>query len=72
MSNTWTFSPAQDDAQTYSDGTVVPHRAQKVLLDGKPIGEVEIHMHKRKGKDGIEDVSFGITTIVYGPVPGGT
>lgn len=68
----WTFGEPHDDTTSYADGTVVPHRHQDVLLNGKVVGEIEIHMHKRKGRDRITDVSFGITTIVYGPVSGGS
>jgi len=71
MADIWTFGPAKDDKQTYSDGTQVPHREQAVFLNDVEVGELEVHMHKRKGRDGRVDVSFGITTIVYGPVPGG-
>lgn len=71
MNNTWSFGVAKDSLQTYADGTTVPHRAQTVLLNGKLIGEIELHCHRRLGLDGKVDVSFGITTIVFGPVPGG-
>jgi hypothetical protein len=68
----WTFGPHEDEATTYADGTTVPHRHQDVLLNGVKIGYVEIHMHKRRGRDRKTDVSFGITTCVYGPAPGGS
>jgi hypothetical protein len=68
----WTFGPPEDDNTTYADGTTVPHRHQAVLLNGVKIGYVEIHMHKRRGRDRKTDVSFGITTCVYGPAPGGS
>lgn len=71
MADVWEFKECVDDSTVYSDGTSVPHRNQVVTLNGVPVGEIEIHMHKRKGKDKITDVSFGITTIVYGPAPGG-
>ena len=71
MADVWTFAPPIDDVTTYADGTSVPHRDQVVFLNGVAVGQIEIHMHKRKGRDGITDVSFGITTIVYGPAPGG-
>lgn len=67
----WTFGPPHDDDTTYADGTVVPHREQLLYLNGKLVGEIEIHMHKRRGPDRQTDVSFGITAIVYGPAPGG-
>jgi len=69
--NIWEFGVVKDTSEAYADGTVVPHRYQAVLLNGKEIGYVEIHMHKRLGSDGIADVSFGITNVVYGPVQGG-
>ena len=65
------FGTPHDDTEDYSDGTVVPHRYQDVLLDGKKVGYVVIHMHRRRGSDGKFDISFGITNVVYGPVPGG-
>lgn len=69
MVDIWTFGPAKDSTETYSDGTSVPHRFQDVYLNGMKIGYVEIHMHKRRGTDATTDVSFGITNVVYGPVP---
>ena len=71
MAEIWSFGPAKDSTETYADGTVVPHRAQLVLLNGRPIGEIEIHAHKRRGPDGLVDVSYGLTCICYGPPPGG-
>jgi hypothetical protein len=68
----WTFGTSEDDTTTYADGTTVPHRHQDVLLNGVKVGYVEIHMHKRRGRDRKTDVSFGITTCVYGPAPGGS
>lgn len=69
--NVWSFGPPEDDTSTYSDGTVIPSRRQTVALNGVVIGELEIHTHKRKGRDGRVDFSAGITVITYGPVPGG-
>lgn len=66
------FGEPEDHSETYSDGTVVPHRYQDVLLDGVKIGYTEIHMHKRRGRDGQFDISFGLTNVVYGPVHGGS
>lgn len=71
MNDVWTFGKPLDSTHNYADGTIVPHRDQVVYLNSVPIGELEIHMHKRRGDDGLLDVSFGITTIVYGPAPGG-
>lgn len=71
MPDVWSFGAIKDDTETYADGTIVPHRYQAVLLNGKEVGYVEIHMHKRKGRDGIVDASFGITNVIYGPVTGG-
>ncbi len=64
--NVWTFGPPDDDQHTYADGTVVPSRRQQVFVNGIAIGEIEAHMHRRKGRDGKVDVSFGITCITYG------
>ncbi len=71
MSDVWTFGAAKDSQTSYADGTKVPHRDQIVLLNGVPVGELEVHMHKRRGQDGVTDVSFGVTAIVFGPAPGG-
>lgn len=68
----WTFGPSVEDESEYQDGTIVPSRHWKVYQDGKVVGEVEVHMHKRGGKDKVPDFSAGITVIVYGPSPGGS
>ena len=68
MSDVWSFGTIQDSTETYSDGTVVPHRYQDVLLNGVKVGYVEIHMHKRKGPDGVVDASVGVTSVTYGPL----
>jgi hypothetical protein len=67
----WTFGPPEDDSEDYSDGTVVPHRKQIVYLDGVPVGEIEIHMHRRMGPDKTPDLSYGLTAVTYGPLPTG-
>lgn len=72
MSDVWTFGPAKDSTQTYSTGDQVPHRHFTVSLNGKVVGEVECHMHRRRGPDGKPDASFGFTPVIYGPVPGGS
>lgn len=64
----WTFGPAENDEEVYADGTVVPHRKQVVYLNGYPVGEVEIHMHRRMGPDKTVDFSIGLTSITYGPL----
>lgn len=72
MADIWTFGPAIDSTQTYADGTTVPHRVQLLRLNGVAVGEIEIHAHKRRGPDGITDISYGITAISYGPPTKGT
>ncbi len=67
----WTFGPADDSSQTYASGDVVPHRAWAVLCDGVKVGELECHMHKRRGSDGKIDTSFGITAVAFGPPQAG-
>ncbi len=57
----WEFRPKPVDAQTYSDGTTVPHLMVPVFRDGAEVGYVEIHLHKTR--DG--HVSFGFTGVVY-------
>jgi len=72
VSDVWTFGPAKDSQETYADSTSVPHRAQQVLLNGKPIGDIEIHCHRRRGPDGVVDVSYGLTTVVFSVPAGGS
>ncbi|MFF4548603.1 hypothetical protein ACFY1J_30955 [Streptomyces sp. NPDC001406] len=69
MTDMWTFGPAEDDTETYGDGTQVPHRKQIIYRNGQPVGEIEIHAHRRAGPDRITDLSFGITCVTYGPLP---
>lgn len=72
MADVWEFSAIYDDhPEEYADGTVVPHRRQKVILNGLAVGEVELHCHRRKGRDNKVDLSIGATFIAYGPLPGG-
>ncbi len=72
MVDVWTFGAPQDGAQTYSDGTTVPHRYQDVLLNGIKVGYVEIHLHERHGRDHDVDTSFGFTGVVYSRPIGGS
>jgi hypothetical protein len=62
----WTFGPPEDDTTDYSDGIVMPHRRQVLYRNGHPVGEIEIHAHRRRGPDKITDLSWGITAITYG------
>jgi hypothetical protein len=62
--DTYTFAPP-DDAIVRG----MPSRRQLLLLDGLPIGEIEIHAHRRRGRDATPDLSWGITAITYGPLP---
>lgn len=66
--STWTFGPAEDSTDVLADGTQLPHRRQVVYLDGQPVGEIEIHLHRRYGPDKQLDLSYGITVITYGPL----
>lgn len=68
----FSFGPVKDSTTTYASGNAVPNRSWKVLLDGKVIGEIDVHMHIRRGPDGQIDTSFGFTPVVYGPAPGGS
>ena len=67
----WSFGTPVDSEETYSDGTVVPHRFMDVLLDGVKIGYVEVHLHRRHGPDQLVDTSFGFTGVVYSKPVGG-
>lgn len=71
MADQWTFGPARDSVTTYADGTVVPHRTWQLFLNGVLVGEIDTHMHRRRGGDGKLDTSFGFTSIVYSPPAGG-
>lgn len=66
MADVWTFGEPEDDTETYSDGTVVPHRRQVVYRNGVAVGEIELHCHRRRGPDGVTDLSYGVTAIAYG------
>lgn len=62
----------EPDHATYSDGTVVPGLDVDLYHNGVKVGEANLHMHKRRGRDGKTDVSFGATHITYGiPASGG-
>ena len=67
----FTFGPPRDNTRELADGMVLPEREWLVYLNGRAIGEVEVHLHRRRGRDGKLDVSFGLTAVVYGPAPGG-
>ena len=69
--NVWSFGPAKRHQQVYKNGDEVPHLKVKLKLNGVEVGYVEIHTHKRYGRDRKADVSFGFTGVVYGPTPGG-
>ncbi len=72
MPDVWEFTEPRDNTSSYADGTIVPHRSQRVLLNGMVVGELEVHMHRRRGRDGVVDVSFGVTSVVFGPPAGGS
>lgn len=71
MADVWEFGEERRDDSNYSDGTIVPHLEVDVLLNGKKVGLVEVHMHKRRGRDGLTDTSFGFTGVVYSTPQGG-
>ena len=71
MADVWEFRNPEAGEQRYGDGTIVPHLEVELWHNGKKVGEVEMHMHKRKGRDGVVDTSFGSTHIIYGPPAGG-
>ena len=72
MADVWAFENVRAEPSTvYADGTTVPHMHAFVTLNGKRVGEIECHMHRRKGRDGRLDMSFGSTHIVYSPPAGG-
>ncbi len=57
MADVWSFGPANDDTSDYSDGTMIPHRHWRVCLNGEPVGEVEVHLHRRAGARQIRNLS---------------
>lgn len=59
----WYFGPAEDDV-VYG----MPSRRQQLFHDGIPVGEIEVHAHRRKGVDKVTDLSWGVTAITYGPL----
>lgn len=61
--SSWMFGPPVDVIERG-----MPSRRQQLLLNGVAVGEIEVHAHKRKGKDGIVDLSWGVTAITYGPL----
>lgn len=67
MPDVYRFAVPSDELETYSDGTVVPHRhswIERQLGDGtwERIGYAEIHLHKvKRDATDIEDVSLGFT-----------
>ncbi len=71
MADLWQFGEPEHHETKYADGTIVPHYEIPVFVDGREIGYLEVHMHKRYGRDKRRDVSFGVTAVVYGPVEGG-
>lgn len=57
----YTFGKPKDKVEKYPKTNIeVPHRYQDILLDGKEIGYLEIHLHRNK-----KGVSVGITSVVY-------
>lgn len=64
VADEWTFdvgSETHDDRQ-------MPHVRLVCRLNGQAVGEAEVHVHKRKGRDGVVDLSWGSTFITYGPL----
>lgn len=61
--DTWLFGPPIDRIER-----TMPSRRQQLLLNGIPVGEIEVHAHRRKGKDHVTDLSWGVTAITYGPL----
>lgn len=71
MADVYRFSLVKDEDETYSDGTVVPHRfqyieRQKVSPDNvttwEKVGYIEIHLHKvKRDETDVEDISLGFT-----------
>lgn len=72
VSGTWAFTAPDDETRMYTDGTLIPSRRWRVTLDGVPVAEIEVHLHRRRGRDGQQDISVGTTTVVFGPPTGGS
>lgn len=73
MADLWEFRNVElePDHATYADGTVVPGLDADLYLNGVKVGYVNVHMHKRRGRDGRTDTSFGFTGVIYSPPTGG-
>lgn len=39
----------------------IPHAEMPLLLNGRPVGYIECHMHPAWAPDGVPDTSFGFT-----------
>lgn len=71
MPDVYQLSLAKDEDETYSDGTVVPHRFQWIerqhvssdnIITWERVGYIEIHLHKvKRDETDIEDISLGFT-----------
>lgn len=64
----WTF----DVGSITHDERHLPHVRVVCRLNGKAVGEAEVHIHKRAGRDKVTDLSWGFTAITYGPLNPGT
>lgn len=71
VADVWEFGPVDEHQTNYADGTVVPHRTWKVILNGQQVGEVNVHLHKRRGRDKRTDLSVGTTVVAFSPDPTG-
>ena len=60
----WTF----DLGSVTHDDRTMPHARLVCRVNGQAVGEAEVHVHKRKGRDGVVDLSWGATFITYGPL----
>lgn len=68
MGANWTFGRITDEEHLYADDTSVPSRRWTVFLEGRPVGEIEVHLHRRRGPDKTTDLSVGTTVVTYGPL----
>jgi len=63
MADVWSFGGGVDKVERG-----MPSRRQQLLLNGVAVGGIEVHAHKRKGRDRVVDLSWGVTAITYGPL----
>lgn len=60
----YTFGTPKTRAQTYKDGTIVPHLELAIYANGAEWGYIEVHLHRVKVEDREIDISVGTTVRI--------